>query len=202
MKKLTLLLFLLVLAISIKAQDAVTKRFSFSFSLTPIYYGPNDGKFRLDGIVPLALETNVYSNLKNRTIILSGIGIQEWHQMYNNGIYIENTPIKSEKMQRIVLRIPIQINYKLTRDNKKMIPYVKTEFVNELGFLKSRIYRDGIYENTQKSTDYSNSVNIGYGALSNISKSIKLLTEFSMGTYIISGPFNTFHMKLKIGILI
>ena len=82
------------------------------------------------------------------------------------------------------------------------MPYVKAEFVNELGFLKSRIYSDGIYMKTNNSAFYSNSMNIGYGALSNISKSIKLLTEISMGTYLLSGPFDALHIKLKIGILI
>lgn len=203
MKKLTLFCFLLILSAGVNAQDTITKRnFFYSFSWTPTYYGPNDGKYRLDVIIPLVFEANVYSNLKNRTIILSGLGIQQLRQMYVDGVYIENAPIKSEKMQRIILRIPIQVNYKLTKDYKKIMPYVKTEFVNEFGFLKSRIYSDGIYINTNNSTFYSNSVNIGYGALSNISKPIRLLTEISMGTYILSGPFDAFHIKLKIGILI
>ena len=199
---------MIIFFLDIKAQDTINKMLSFSFSWTPVYYAPNNGKFRLDAIIPLTFETNVSYNLKNISIV-SGLGFQEWHQIYLSlispgiePVKAEFEPDKTERMQRLTLRVPIQINYIMTKSNSGVIPYLRMEFANEFAFYKSRYYSDDIYINSESFKDYSISANAGYGILIKLSESLKLVTELSMGTYLLKGLFNSPHIKFKIGVMI
>jgi hypothetical protein len=203
MKKAVIFIFLSILTICLAAQDPKIDRVYYSLSWTPIYYGPNDGEFRLDAILPVNFEANVFYNLNNSISISSGIGFQDTRisnlSWGTSSIY---DPTKSEKWESTTLRVPIQLNYKLSKNDKLITPYLKAEFVNEFEFLKARQYQDDILVNSNSVQVYANGINFGIGTFLNISKSIILLTEGSLGTHLYNYSFDGYQIKLKIGLMI
>jgi hypothetical protein len=184
------------------AQEAKSHKVSYSFSWTPVYYGPNDRKFRLDDVLSTNFEANVYYKLKNRISISSGIGLQNWQKTYLSWSYSSMyDPSKSERHRNTTVRIPLQLNYYLTDAGKGITPYLKTEFINEFQFIKARYYQDDILVDFNTMRVYSNSINFGIGALISTNKSIMLLTEGSLGTYLYHYPFDGYQIRLKIGIM-
>lgn len=203
MKKTVILLFLSILTININAQDAKINRISYSLSWTPIYYGPNDGEFRLDAILPVNFEGNIYYNFLNRIYISSGIGLQDWRKSYISwGILSAYDPTKSEKWKNTNLRVPIQLSYALTKNENLIRPYLKAEFVNEFDFLKHSQFQDEILVGSNTTKFYANGINFGLGTFLKISNSILLLTEASLGTHLYNDSFDGYQFKLKIGVMI
>lgn len=203
MKKAVIFIFLSILTICLAAQDPKIDRISYSLSWTPIYYGPNDGEFRLDAILPVNFEANVFYNPNNRISISSGIGFQEVHKSNLSWGYLSiYDPTKSEKWGSKVLRVPIQINYFVTKDNRNLSPYVKAEFVNEFITNWLKQYQDVLLTNSDSYNIYSNTIDIGIGAMIRISNSINLITEGSIGTHLSNSPFDGYQIRLKIGIMI
>lgn len=202
MKKIVCFAILIILTINLSAQDSKIDRFSYSLSWTPIYYGPNDGEFRLDAILPLAFETNINYKIVNRISVSSGIGYQSWNRSHVGWWESIIDPTKSTNSQSNTLRIPFQISYQLTKDKLKINPYLKTEIINEFGFNRTRFYKDDILNDSDSFKTYSTTFHLGIGNLFNISKSIMLLSECSLGTYVYRDPFNSYQIKLKLGILI
>ena len=201
MKKTAFFIILIILTPGINAQDSKTDRLSYSFSWTPIYYGPNSQGFNFNDILPLGFEANINYRILNRISVSSGIGYQGWHRSYI-GWFDPFDSTKSNKMQSNTIRIPVQINYYILRNNSKITPYLKAEIVNEFGFNKSSFFEDDILASSDSFRNYSVSANIGLGNYFNISKSIAILTECSFGTYLYADPFNSYQIKLKLGILI
>jgi len=202
MKKIVCFVILIILTINLSAQDSKIDRFSYSLYWTPIYYGPNDGEFRLDAILPLAFETNINYMIIKRISVSSGIGYQNWNSSHVGGWESIFDPTKSINFQSNTLRIPFQISYQLTKNKLKINPYLKTEIVKEFGFHRTRYYQDDILYDSHSYKIYSTTLHFGIGNLSNISKSIMLLTECSIGTFVYRDPFDSYQIKFKLGILI
>jgi hypothetical protein len=203
MKIFIFLIIFVILTLNVTAQDSKIDRISYSLSWTPIYYGPNYRAFRLKDVSPAVFEVNINYQILKRVSISSGIGYFGWHKSSVGwGWWPTYDPTKSVNSQSNTIRIPIQINYQLTKGNLKINPYLKAEIVNEFGFHRSRFYQDDILIDSDSFKTYMTSINIGFGNLFNISKSIMFLTEASLGTYLYDDPFNSFQIKLKLGILI
>jgi len=203
MKATSIILLLFGLSFIASSQDSKIDRFSYSISWIPIYYGPNDGEFRLDAIVPLTLEAIVHYKIVNRFRIASGIGFQNWHKSYSSWRYLSiYDPSKSERWSHNVLRLPIQINYFLTKDDKNLIPYIKSELVNEFGFEWLKSYQDDQLTFSESYKIYSTTLDFGFGTLIKISNSLRLITEGSIGTHLYNYPFDGYQIKLKVGIMI
>jgi len=203
MKKTAIFIFLFILTINLNAQDSKIDRFSYSLSWTPIYYGPNDGEFRLDAIIPITLEATIHYKIVNRFAIASGIGFQNWHNSYLSWGYLSVIdPSKSERWCTNVLRLPIQITYFLTKDDKYLIPYFKSELVNEFGHDWIKRYQDNNVVFSDSYKTYSNTLDFGFGTLMRITNSLRLITEGSIGTHLHNYPFDGYQIKLKVGIMI
>lgn len=203
MKKTIIFIFLVALTLNLNAQDSRIDRFSYSLSWTPIYYGPNDGEFRLDAILPVTLEATVHYKIVNRFAIASGIGFQNWNKSYLSWGYLSvYDPSKSERWCNNVLRLPVQINYFLTNDDKNLTPYIKSELVNEFGFDRIKRYQDDQLTYSDSYNIYSNTLDIGFGTLMRITNSLRLITEVSIGTHLHNYPFDGYQIKLKVGIMI
>jgi hypothetical protein len=187
----------------IYSHDSKIDRFSFSFSWTPIYYGPNDGEFRFDAIIPVTLEAKIHYMLINRFSFSSGFGFQEWQESNPGWSYWSiYDPTKSEKWGYYDLRIPLQIDYFLSEENQIIETYIKSEFVNEFGTNWTKRFQDDIMSYSHSFKTYTNSLNIGFGALIKIGGPINILTEGSIGTHLSKSPFDGYQIKLKFGIMI
>jgi hypothetical protein len=198
-------LFFLLLGLSFLSYSQVSKidRLAYSLSWTPIYYGPNDGEFRFDAIIPVTFETKIHYMLIRRLSLSSGVGFQEWHESNLGWSYWSiYDPTKSEKWGCHDFRIPFQLDYFLSLENKIIKPYLKSEFVNEFGTSWTKRFQDDIMTSSDSYRTYTNSINIGFGALFRLSNSINILTEGSIGTNLNKSPFDGYQIKLKLGILI
>jgi hypothetical protein len=203
MKKLILIFVLIGLSFTIYSQDSKKDRLSYSVSWVPIYYGPNDGEFRLDAIIPVTFEAIIHYRIAPRFAISSGIGFQEWHKSHLSWGYLSVfDPVKSESWTGSVIRIPVQLSYFLTKEDKNIIPYIKTEFVNEFGKNWIKRYQDGQLANSDSYTTYYNTIDLGFGTLIKISNKFSLITEGAIGTYLNTDPFKGYQIKLKIGIML
>ena len=203
MKRTAFVLLLFGLGFMVYSQDSKINRLSYSLSWTPIYYGPNDGEFRFDAIIPLTLEAKVHYILINRLSFSSGLGFQKWHESNLGWSYWSiYDPTKSEKWGYYGLRIPLQIDYYLSKENQIIRTYFKSEFVNEFGTNWTKRFQDDMMTFSDSFKTYTNSLNIGFGALVKISSSINILTEGSIGTHLYKSYFDGYQIKLKLGILI
>jgi hypothetical protein len=90
----------------------------------------------------------------------------------------------------------------LTKDDKDLIPYLKTEFVNEFGSGWVKGFQGDQRTYTHSSKIYSNTLDFGFGTLFRISNSLKFITEGSVGTHLKNFPFDGYQIKLKVGIMI
>ena len=203
MKKQILFAIILIIALKISAQDKREDRFSYSFAWAPTYYGPINPGFQLDNYIPFTFEANIYFNIIKRLTISTGIGYQGWFKTYN---YMFNPtkydPNESDKFRSNELRIPLQLNFYITKDSVKFKTYIKAEIINEFDFNKyilslNKSILESIHQN-----DYSRSINIGLGKLCNITRKIILLSEISLGTYADSDFFKSYLIKIKLGIMI
>jgi hypothetical protein len=203
MKRLSFLLLLLGLSFLAYSQDSKIDRFSYSISWTPIYYGPNDGEFRFDAIIPLTFEARIHYSLVKRLSLSSGLGFQEWHESNLGwGYWSIYDPTKSEKWGYYDLRIPLQMDFFLSKENKIIKTYIKSEFVNEFGTNWTKRFQDDIMTYSDSFKTYNNSLYFGLGAFIKISSSINILTEGSIGTHLYKYPFDGYQIKLKLGIMI
>ena len=198
------MIFILIgLSFTIYSQDSKNDRLSYSFSWAPIYYGPNDGGFRLVAIIPVTFEAIIHYRIASRFAISSGIGFQVWHKSYSSWGYLSVIdPTKSESWASSVIRIPIQVSYFISKENKNLNPYIITEFVNELGKTWIRRYQDVQLANSDTYTDYYNTIDLGFGTLIKIRNKLNLITEGSVGTYLNTAPFEGYQIKLKVGIML
>jgi hypothetical protein len=203
MKRITLIFLLLGFSVTIYSQDSKIDRLLYSFSWTPIYYGPNDGEFRFDAIIPVTFEAKIHYMLARRFSLSSGFGFQEYNKSNLGWSYWSiYDPTKSEKWGYYDLRIPLQIDYFWSKENQIIKTYIKSEFVNEFGTNWTKRFQDDIMTFSDSFKAYANSLNIGFGALLKISSSINILTEGSIGTHLYKSPFDGYQIKLKLGIMI
>jgi hypothetical protein len=203
MKKITpLIIILLSFTISGYSQDNSPSRLSYSIAWTPIYYGPNDGEFRLDAIIPLSFESQIHYRILKQVEISTGIGFQHRQQSYTGWMFLSvYDPTKSEEWITNTTRIPIQVSYFLNTNKEKTRSYLKTEYVNEFYKRETRMYSDNILADTfGPYKDYNASLFVGYGIKSKLFNSIYLISELAVGTYIVEDPFNGYQIKLKVGL--
>jgi hypothetical protein len=204
MKRIVCFILLIILTLNISAQDSRIDRFSYSLSWAPIYYGPNDGAFRFKDVFPIVFEANINYQILKRVTISSGVGYFGYHKSIKGWGWASTSydPTKSTDSHLNTIRIPFQINYHLLKDNLKTNPYLKIEIVNEFAFNKTSFSQNDIVVKSDSFRTYSTSSNVGFGSFFNISKSFAILTECSLGTYLYKDPFNSYQIKLKLGILI
>jgi hypothetical protein len=203
MKKITpLIIILLSFTISGYSQDNSPSRLSYSIAWTPIYYGPNDGEFRLDAIIPLSFESQIHYRILKQVEISTGIGFQHRQQSYTGWMFLSvYDPTKSEEWITNTTRIPIQVSYFLKNKKEITRSYLKTEYVNEFYKRETRMYSDNILADTfGPYKDYNASLFVGYGIKSKLFNSIYLISELAVGTYIVEDPFNGYQIKLKVGL--
>lgn len=202
-KKLLYFTLLTFLAINLNAQVNIRDKVSFSISWTPNYNGPNDGKFNVYALTPLAFEANIHYAFAERFSISSGIGFQNWQREYDGwGIESVIDPTKSEKHHLSIVTLPVAISYKIGSEYFLPDLYLKTEFVNEFNSFKISDYQNNTFVKSWSNSDYSNSVNIGIGNYFSITNSLSILTECSIGTTTHPDPFAMYYIKLKLGVLI
>lgn len=203
MKRITSLTIILIgLTFSGFAQDNNPSKLSYSISWTPIYYGPNVGEFRLDAIVPLTFESQLHYRILKQVELSTGCGFQHWQKSSIGWSFlVQFDPTKSKVRTANTVRIPIQISYILKHKNQITNSYLKAEYINEFYKGVTRLYSDNILvETVGPYKNYNSSLLVGYGIKSNLSKSIYLITELAVGTYILEDPLNGYQIKLKIGL--
>ena len=132
MKKQILFAILVTITFKISAQDKKEDRLSYSLAWSPTYYGPTNPGFQLDTYIPLTFEANIYYKLIKRLTISTGIGYQGWFKTYHYYfLSINYDPDELLKFQSNELRIPLQLNFDITKDSVKAKTYIKAEIINE-----------------------------------------------------------------------
>ena len=196
------IIILLSFTISGYSQDNSPSRLSYSIAWTPIYYGPNDGEFRLDAIIPLAFESQIHYRILSQVEVSTGLGFQHWQQTITGwGFLSLYDPTKSEEWITNIARIPIQVSYFLKDKNEITRSYLKAEYVNEFYRNVTRMYSENIlFDTFGPYKSYNASLFVGYGIKRKLFNSIYLMTELAVGTYIVEDPFNGYQIKLNVGL--
>ena len=203
MKRLILIFPFIILIYNLNAQDSIQNRFSYSLAWTPIYFGPNDGRFRIDAVIPFNFDAKVHYRLIKKISISSGIGFQGRFKTYSNWLYLSTfDPSKSEKWNNKTVRLPFQIDYLLKTESDKIKPYLKSEFVYESNYSSVNQYQSNELVNTYSYHFNSYTMDFGFGTLIKINNTFDILTEGSIGTHIINDPFDAYQIKIKLGIMI
>lgn len=203
MKRLIVIIALSILIFNLNAQDSIQNRFSYSFAWTPVYFGPNDGGFRIDAVIPINFDAKVHYRLIKNVSISSGIGFQGRFKTYSNWLLLSTfDPSKSEKWNNKTFRFPFQIDYLLKPENDKIKPYLKSEFVYEYNFSTINQYQSNELINTYSYHFNSCTMDFGFGTLIKINNTFDIITEGSIGTHIINDPFDAYQIKIKLGIMI
>jgi hypothetical protein len=203
MNRLILIISIIILTFNLNAQDSIQNRFSYSIAWTPIYYGPNDGRFRIDAVIPINFDVKVHYRLIKNISISSGIGFQGRSKTYSNWLYLSYfDPSLSEKWNNKTLKLPLQVNCFLKSENDKIKPFLKSEFVYESNYTSVSQYQGDELINSYSYHFNSSTMDFGFGTLIRINNSFKILTEGSIGTRIINDPFDGYQIRLKLGIMI
>lgn len=202
MNRQILIISFIILSSNLIAQDSIQNRFSYSIAWTPVYYGPNDGRFRIDAVIPVNFDAKVHYRIIKNFSISSGLGFQWRSTTYSNWLYLSyHDPALSEKWNDKTVRIPLQIAYFLKSAKGKIKPYLKSEFDYELNYYLINQYRGDELVNSNSFHYNSSVMDLGFGTLIRINNSLKILTEGSIGTRIINDPFYGYQVKIKLGIM-
>jgi len=198
MKNLTLLLILLFLNLSIDGQDIKPSKIYMSFTWAPVYYGHDNLNSDYNANLPLAFETNIYYRFIKRLSVSSGIGFQGLFRLYDGWM----GPAYSKKTRYNQFRIPLQISYYFTTKNEKVNPYIKSEITREFDLAKTSFYENEVFVYQDHYKYQYTLLNLGFGIYYPFSQSFMLINEYSAGTNLNNDPFDSFHIKIKLGILI
>lgn len=202
MKSISYIIILSFFTFNLFAQDSIKDRFSYSIAWTPLYYGINDVEFSSDLIKPVNFEAKIHYRFVSKFEISTGIGFQNsQHTSLGWPFLPVYDPSQSLEACTNVIKFPIQINYFLTKNDKNLIPYLKFEFVNEFAKNWNKLYQDDQLSDSMSHSYYSNTIDLGFGALIKINNTLNLFTEGSFGKYLINHSNNDYLIKLKIGIM-
>jgi len=202
MKRLCYIMILSFLTFNLFAQNSIKDRLSYSISWTPMYYGIHDYGFSSDLIKPVSFEAKIHYRIAGRFSISTGIGYQTSHHTSLDWEFLPGyDPSQSIKACTNVIKLPIQINYFLTKEDKNFIPYIKSEFVNEFATNWNKFYQDDKLNDSMSTNYYSNTIDLGLGALIKINNTLNLFTEVSYGKYLVNHSNNDYLIKAKIGIM-
>ena len=203
MKKFGLILFLSVLTINLLAQEKEIDRFSFTIAWTPAYYGPNNGDFRIDAILPFSFESLIYFKPWKKFSFSSGFGY--WRHDWTMNSWWWLSTIDAGKSQRDIyntIQIPLQIHYYLFKSTKNADVYFKTAFINEFMFSKTIYYEYDIIDHTDSDRFYTPSIALGIGSMFRKNKAVGILIEGSMGTYLDLDLFEMYILRIKFGVVL
>lgn len=203
-KQIGLVIFLSVISLPIFAQNNGADRLSFSISWTPEYWGPNDGEFRLDAVLPLNFESLIHYKPFRRLSFSTGLGFQR--NVLSGLSWPENSVIDVNRSYKWVFnefRIPVQVNFHLSENKENVDTYLKAEYTNEFTFSKSIHYEYDIITSTRTNSWYSSSIGLGAGSILRANKSIGILIEGSLGTVLDSDVlFQIYIITLKLGVVL
>lgn len=203
-RQIGVIIFLSLLSFNVLAQNCEINRLSFSISWTPEYWGPNDGKLRLDAINPITFESLVNYRPFSKVSFSSGVGYERHVSEMQS--WIELSVIDLDKSYRWVIneiRIPVQAHYHFSEGVGKTDTYIKAEFRNKFSFSEMNYYDLGELVNSRSNSWYSSSIGLGVGSILRANKSIGILIEGSLGTILDKDIlFQMYIVKLKLGIVL
>ena len=203
-KEIGLIIFLCMLSVNAFAQNGEIDKLSFSISWTPEYWGPNDGEFRLDAVLPLNFESLIHYKPFRRLSFSTGLGFQRF--VMDGLSWPENSVIDVNRSYKWVVnefRVPVQVNFHFSENITNVDSYLKAEYTNEFTFSKSTYYEYDIISKTRSSSWYSSSIGLGVGSIFRANKSIGILIEGSLGTILDKDIlFQMYIITLKLGIVL
>jgi|APLow6443716910_1056828.scaffolds.fasta_scaffold00797_2 hypothetical protein len=154
---------------------------SFSFSpkidISPPYYAPNDN------FVPafcLKADHRIFTKFSYSIGVVYNNWILNTERLIFDGLGSE---ISTNKI--LIFEFPIQLNYHLSGSNKMFDPYLMTSFNNS--YYHQDYYGEAYYglpddgEFSIKRSKYCLFYNLGLGAYINLSSSLSIITEASVG---------------------
>ena len=193
-----------MLSVNIFAQNNDVDKLSFSISWTPEYWGPNDGKFRLDAVLPLNFESLIHYKPFGRLSFSTGLGFQRF--VMSGLSWPTNSVIDVNRSYKWVFnefRVPVQANFHFSENITNVDSYLKAEYTNEFTFSKSTYYESDIISSQRSNSWYSSSIGLGFGSIFRANKSIGILIEGSLGTVLDRDVlFQMYIFKLKFGIVL
>jgi len=196
-------LALCLLSAIVNAQEHEQNKISLSISWAPEYLGPNDGEFRLDASYPATFESLVHYKPFKKLSFSSGIGYNR--HVWEGQSWIELSVIDLDKSTRWVIneiRIPVQAHYHFSEGIGKTDTYIKAEFRNEITFSNLNYYDLGELVNSRSNSWYSSSIGVGIGSILRADKTIGVLVEGSLGTYLDKHDFfQMYILKMKLGLV-
>lgn len=202
MKRISYIIILSFFTFNLFAQDSITDRFSYSIAWTPLYYGINDVEFSRDLIKPVNFEAKIHYRFVSKFEISTGIGFQNSHHTSLGWSFLPvYDPSQSIRACTNVVKLPIQINYFLTKNDKNLIPYIKSEFVNEFAKNWNKLYQDDQLSDSMSRNYYSITIDLGFGALIKINNTLNLFTEGSLGKFLTNNSNSDYQIKIKLGIM-
>jgi len=203
-KHIGLIILLILLSFNVLAQNKAADRLSFSISWAPEYWGPNDGEFRLDAVLPFSFESLIHYKTLKRLSFSTGLGYQR--SGMSGFSWPANSVIDVNKSFKWVFndfRIPVQAYFHFSENNSNVNTYLKTEFTNVFTFHKSIYYENEIISSTKSNTWYSSTNGLGIGSILRANKSIGVLIEGSLGTILDKDIlFQMYIVTLKLGIVL
>jgi len=198
------ILLLCTLSLNLSAQEKKDKIISYSISWTPEYWGPNDGKFRFDAMLPINFESLVHFKPFRSLSCASGLG---YKRDINKGLsWPELSIIDTDKSYTWIInkfRVPVQVYYHFSKGMTRFDPYLKTEFINEFNFSNMTYYENDIVSSKQSYSYYDSYLGVGFGNIFRADKSIGIIVEGSLNTVLDKDVlFDMYILKIKLGVLI
>lgn len=181
------------------AQNPDAHRFSGSLLWTPVYYGPNDGKFRLDNVIPVAFEGGLEYRISNRFAVSAGAGYQESHLLYSYSSILDNSTYA--KLRTRTFGIPVNFFFYLNKGERSLEPYIRTGLIKEFEYSNTKEFANDQLVRTHRYHDNSTVIDLGLGTQIKLSEWFGIICEGSIGTYI-SNPPECYILKVKVGFVI
>ena len=176
----------LLLSMSMFGQDTKSEILSYSFSFLPPYLISYNGEFSFRTI-PINLEANIHYKPGSRISYTTGLG----YCIKAENHYVGWTTPDDYYFRSTVsnIRLPIQVNYHITKSPQKTDCYLKAVFTS--GIFSEKVGKFHNYEqfNKRRSFSYIPSIGIGIGSIFFKNKSVGLLLEGTVEKYLTSDPY-------------
>jgi hypothetical protein len=186
-KNLWLAATILLLSVSLFGQDTKSDVLSYSLSYIPPSLTSRGGEFRFSPIY-FNFEANIHYKPFDRISFSSGLGFSKtetripmnWNPSTDNYMTIVESGI----------RIPIQVNYHITKSPKKSDWYFKAVYTNGIFSSTVRSFENDELTTKSKTRFYEPSAGIGLGSIFLKDKPIGIIVEGTISKHLYNYKFS------------